>query len=134
MSIFQKNSFFIPVAIREKMVQLYSHDLLCGNFFEMTKHDGIQYIKGILVNFSKKYPSGEVTRTQFGPNSCSLLSYDLLNMDFLKCSMKVYSRYITVTVSFAKISLLGQNEQFRPNLGKNYASLFCNLDLDLRIF
>ena len=48
--------------------------------------------------------------------------------------MEVYSRYTMVTVNFAKISLLGQNEQFGPDLGKNYATLFCNLDLDLRIF
>ena len=32
------------MAIRAKMVQPYSHDLLCGNFFEMTKHDGIQWL------------------------------------------------------------------------------------------
>ena len=38
-----------------------------------------------------------------------------------------------VTVKFTKISLLGQNGKFGPNLGKNYATLFCNLDLDLRI-
>ena len=48
--------------------------------------------------------------------------------------MAVYSRYIMVTVNFAKISLLGQNEQFGPNLGKNYATLFRNPDLDLMIF
>ena len=48
--------------------------------------------------------------------------------------MKVYSRYTIVTVNFAEISLLGQNEQFGPNLGKHYATLFCNLDLHLRIF
>ena len=35
---------------------------------------------------------------------------------------------------FAKIYFLGQNGQFGPNLGKNYAILFCNLDLDLRTF
>ena len=39
-----------------------------------------------------------------------------------------------VTVNFAKIPLLEQNEEFGPNLGKNYATLFCNLDLDLTIF
>ena len=38
-----------------------------------------------------------------------------------------------VTVNFTKISLLGQNEKFGLNLGKNYSTLFCNLDLDLRI-
>ena len=47
--------------------------------------------------------------------------------------MKMYSRYTMVTVKFTKISLLGQNGKFGPNLGKNYATLFCNLDLDLRI-
>ena len=39
-----------------------------------------------------------------------------------------------VTVNFAKISLLGQTGQFGANSGKNYATLFCNIDLDLRIF
>ena len=39
-----------------------------------------------------------------------------------------------VTVNFAKMYLLGQNGQFGPNLGKNYATLFFNLDLDLTIF
>ena len=41
---FPKISFFTPVAIQAKMVQPYSHDLLCDNFFEMTKHDGIQQL------------------------------------------------------------------------------------------
>ena len=40
--------------------------------------------KAILVNFSKKYPFGEVTCTQFGPKLCNLLSYDLLFVDFFK--------------------------------------------------
>ena len=48
--------------------------------------------------------------------------------------MKVYSRYTIVTVTFTKISHLGQDGQFGPKLGKNYATLFCNLDLDQRIF
>ena len=39
-----------------------------------------------------------------------------------------------VTVNFAKIYILGQNGQFGPNLGKNYAVLFRNRDVDLRIF
>ena len=38
-----------------------------------------------------------------------------------------------VTVNFAKISLLEQNGEFGRNLGKKYATLFCNVDLDLRI-
>ena len=48
--------------------------------------------------------------------------------------MKVYSRYTMVTVTFTKISHLGQDGQFGPKLGKNYATLFCNLDLDQSIF
>ena len=39
-----------------------------------------------------------------------------------------------VTVNFGKISNLGQDGQFGPKYGKNYATLFGNLDLDRMIF
>ena len=71
--------------IGAKMVQPYSHDLLCGNFFEMIKHDGIQQLD--LSSFGQifqKYHFWEVTRTQFGPKFCNLLSYDTLFVDFFK--------------------------------------------------
>ena len=32
------------MAMQAKMVQPYPHDLLGDNFYEMTKHDGMQYL------------------------------------------------------------------------------------------
>ena len=41
---FPKKLFFGLGAIREKIIQLYSQELLCENFFEVTQHDGIQQL------------------------------------------------------------------------------------------
>ena len=64
-------------------MQPYYHDLLCGNFFEMTLHDGIQQLdQGSVDNFRKKTFFRKVTHTQFGPKLCNLLFHDLLFEDF----------------------------------------------------
>ena len=103
-----KNSLCGLGATVEKIMESYSHDLLCDNLFEMTQHDGIQQTKATLVNFPKKLPFREVTRTQIGPKSCNLLSHNFLFEDFLKCcSMKEYSWQTRVTVNFAKKHLFG---------------------------
>ena len=106
---------------------LMSHDSLSE---DLLKFCGIMRYRRqtTLVIFPKIFFWGNM-----GP-IWNLLSYDLLFVDFfICCSMTVYSRYAMVTVNFAKVSLLGLNGQFGPNLGKNYATLFCNIDLDLRI-
>ena len=51
--------------------------------------------------------------------------------------MKVYSNRYTMAKWYTilpKYLFWRQIGQFGPNLGKNYATLFCNVDLDLRIF
>ena len=40
--IFKMKSLFEPGTILETIMKLYSHDLLCDNFFEMIQHDGRQ--------------------------------------------------------------------------------------------
>ena len=103
-----KNSLFGLGAILEKIMEPYSHDLLCDNVFEMTQHDRIQQTKAMLVNFPKKFSFWEVTCTQIGPKLCNFLSHDFLFQDFLKCcSMKECSQQTRVTVNFAKKYLLG---------------------------
>ena len=41
---FPKNSLFGLVAIQTKIMQLYTHDLLCDKCFDMTQHGGIQQL------------------------------------------------------------------------------------------
>ena len=78
-------------------------------------------IKAMQLNFPEKFSFREVTRTQFGPKLCNLLSYDFLFEDCLKrCSMKEYSWQTIVTVNFAKKIYFEANGQFKSNLGQNY--------------
>ena len=108
-----------------------SYDSLSEDLFEVLWHHEIQKIDKIsLSHFFQKSPFGAIW-AQSGTFCLMICSFWIF---FKCCSMKVYGRYTMVTVNFAKISLLGQNGQFWPNLGKNYATLFCNVDLDLRIF
>ena len=84
------------------------------------------WTKAMLVNFSKKFPFGEITRTEFGLKLCTLLSYYLLFADFFKCcSMKEFSRYTIVTVNFAKISLLEKMGNLDPIWAKIMEPYIC---------
>ena len=67
-------------------MQLYFCDLPCGNFFEMTWHDLIQYLNQSSVSqILYFFFLTEVTHTPFGPKLCYRLSHDLLFEDFIKC-------------------------------------------------
>ena len=91
-------------------------------------HSMIRYngqTKVMLVNFSKKLLFGEVTRTQFEPILCNLLSYYLLCENFFKMLQheRIQQVYNSNSQFYQKISF-GANGKFGPNLGQNYANLY----------
>ena len=113
-------------------MQLYSHDLICGTFFEMAKHDVMQWLDQLDFGqlFQKKFLLGKKLAPNLSRHYATFcLTICSLWISFKRISMKVYNSYTMVTVNCAKISLSGQNGQFGSNLGKNYAIFFVTLTL-----
>ena len=49
-------------------MQANTHDLLCDKYFEMTLHDGMQWLDQSNVGqLFQKINFGKITRIQFGP-------------------------------------------------------------------
>ena len=74
-----KITFFDWLQFEQKLCNLILM-IYCAAIF-LKWHSMVEcntWTKAILVSFSKKFPFGEVTHTQFGPKLCNLLPFDLL--------------------------------------------------------
>ena len=100
-------SYFSEFQKHCSMVWCNSQTLvILGNFHSIMINNS--QTKAMLITISKNVRFREVTRTQFGPKLCNLLSHDLLFEDSLRCcSIKKYSWQIIVTANFAKKYLFG---------------------------
>ena len=120
----QKN--FIRLAIRVKITQPYSHDLLCEDFFVMMYHDGIQLLNQINVGqLFRKISFWRSSSHPIWPKimQTSVLGFALKGFLFEMLQDERIQKVDNINIQFYLKIFCRTNGHLRPSLGQNYAEL-----------